>query len=595
MNPDTVLAAQKIVIPPASKQNNNIIKLIYTVPQNNMQLAVLPKSVVKSVKTIMVPQPQFRKLLPKIDVTNQDNKKSLALVNKIAPTEGEEIQKDSCDQGQNKHVHVSEQKCNTNAEEAEAVLCAMASDSRVVENVSVSLDNTDSTRPDNASLVTNSVNILRLCSSCNKELILSSPSAAKYPAFCANCAKEHAFMKKDGTFLLLPKNKIGSSEKADIKNTNGRPESTTKIGDRENTVSANNNSDFKRTANSIALNGPTNIKKVKTSSGVSVENNKYRCHLCKMLISMDWFKVQEHFASNHPNFKLLVLSPRVNKLNLNSASVRVPFIIKDRRIYPKIMHVKREAVEENANVNEVNESSGHDQVSDSYQRNKICAKKESNKMDNVKDKSHESGGFSESAYYPKKERDIPIDYDLVPSKLKRKKKSSQKASDKADKEGAVTPFSSGQIVSAIQQVFTSGHKYECSKCKYADSCIESFHEHIKLHHSDKSAFQCMECGMCFVAKPSFEKHLFISHRIKNVEAYLQNNSCSDSSAKDEVMDDISQYEKDSPGLEDSATDLVENQCRVCREIFGSAFQLSKHFRTHGMAFLLTKKHRNKVP
>jgi hypothetical protein len=57
-------------------------------------------------------------------------------------------------------VYTSERKCKANAEETEAVLCAMASDFRVVENVSVSVDNMDNTRPDNASLVTNSVNIL---------------------------------------------------------------------------------------------------------------------------------------------------------------------------------------------------------------------------------------------------------------------------------------------------------------------------------------------------------------------------------------------------------------------------------------------------
>jgi hypothetical protein len=71
-----------------------------------------------------------------------------------------------------------------------------------------------------------------VCSSCKKELILS-PSATRFPAFCANYAKEHAFLKKDGKFLLLPTNKVVNSEKADIKNTNGRPESASKIEDRE--------------------------------------------------------------------------------------------------------------------------------------------------------------------------------------------------------------------------------------------------------------------------------------------------------------------------------------------------------------------------
>jgi hypothetical protein len=105
----------------------------------------------------------------------------------------------------------------------------------------------------------------------------------------------------------------------------------------------------------------------------------------------------------------------------------------------------------------------------------------------------------------------------------------------------------------------------------------------------------MECGMCFVVKPSLEKHLFISHRIKNAEAYLQNSNCCVSPAKSEEMEDTSQYKESSPPPEEFSPDLVENQCRVCRKIFDTAFQLSKHFRTHGMAFLLMKKHGNKGP
>jgi hypothetical protein len=58
-----------MVIPPECKQGNNFIEVICTVPQNKMQLAVLPQSAVKTVKRIMLPHPRFRKLLPKADVT----------------------------------------------------------------------------------------------------------------------------------------------------------------------------------------------------------------------------------------------------------------------------------------------------------------------------------------------------------------------------------------------------------------------------------------------------------------------------------------------------------------------------------------------
>jgi hypothetical protein len=598
LSPNKVLAAHKVMIPP-DKQSNSLFKIIYTVPQTKTHLVVLPNKVVEPVKRVVLPQSPLKKLLPKLDTTPQKIKIPGAAMKKIRTIEGKEIQKVLCDHEENKYICVSESKFETKAGEAEAVLSSVPLDSPVVDKVPVNLDTMDTTSPDNTSFSAKiSTHILDLCSNCRKELVLFSKglSAPKVPKFCVKCAKKHAFLRKGGKFLLLPRNKVVNSEEGNIKMANGRLVSTSKIKAKDETVSSKKNSDLKRSANSIALNGPTNIKKLKTTSDVSLENKKYRCHLCKMLISMDWYKIQEHFASNHPNFKLLVLSPKINKLKLNSANVKVPLEVEDHHICPKIMCMKKEATESNAvNINEINGNDVHDDDNEEYQFHENCGSKESSNSDNEKrENSYENGGYFENAYYLKKERDIPIDYDSVPSKIKRKKKSSQKASDKTDRAvGANTPFSSGQIVPALQQVLSSGHKYECSKCHYADSFAESFREHIKLHHSDESAFQCMECGMCFVAKPSLEKHLFISHRIKNVEAYLQDNDCFVSPAKGEEMEDASQHKESSPPLEDFSPDLVENQCRVCRKIFDTAFQLSKHFRTHGMAFLLMKKLGNK--
>ena len=578
-----------VMIPPGSKQANNFVKIIYTVPQSQMQLALLPAASVKTVKTVMLPQPQLRKILPKSDVKPQEIKNSLVLIKKITPTEEKKVHKDSSDQGEHGCEYVNDCKCEATSEKTDAFLSAMES-----ENFPLSLQNMDSTKPDTAA---KSENILRLCSSCNKELnlFLQGLSASKFPEFCAKCAKENAFLKEGGKFLLFPCNKITESQKEGIKNTNGRIELTSKTEVTEKTISTIKNSGIKRNANT--LTGPASIKKLKTSPAVSVESNKYRCHLCRMLISMDWFKIEEHFASKHPSFKLLLLSPKVTKLQLNCTNFRVPFSVKDHQTYPEIKLPKNGSPEPSVtNITGANGNEVHDHISEDHEFNKSCMNEKFNNTDNEeRNNSRESGGFTENAYYIKTERDIPIDYDLLPAKLKRKKKSSHKSSDRVDKEGgANTPFNSGQIVPAAQEVLASGHKYECSKCHHVDSCVESFHEHIKLHHTDKSAFQCMECGMCFVVKPSFEKHLFVSHRIKDVEAYLQNNNCCVNSGKGEEAEDISQHKGASRASEDFPPDLVENQCRVCREIFDSAFQLNKHFRTHGMAFLLTKKRVNTV-
>ena len=578
-----------VMIPPGSKQANNFVKLIYTVPQSQVQLALLPAASVKTVKTVMLPQPQLRKILPKADVKPQEIKNSFVLIKKITPTEEKKLHKDTSDQGENKYVYVNDSKFEDAAEKADAFLAAMES-----ENFPLSLQNMDSTKLDTAA---KSENILRLCSICSKELdlFMQGLSTSKFPEFCAKCAKENAFMKEGGKFLLFPCNKITESEKVCIKNTNGRIELNSKPEVTEKTISTIKDSGIKRNANT--LNGPASIKKLKTSPAISLESNKYRCHLCRMLISMDWFKIEEHFASKHPSFKLLLLSPKVTKLQLNCPNDRVPLSVKDHQTYPKFKLPKKGSPEPSVtNITEANGNEVLDHISEDHDFNGSCMNEKFNNTDNEeRNNSRESGGFTENAYYIKTERDIPIDYDLLPAKLKRKKKSSHKASDRADKEGgANTPFNSGQIVPAAQEVLASGHKYECSKCHYVDSRVESFHEHIRLHHTDKSAFQCMECGMCFVVKPSFEKHLFVSHRIKDVEAYLQNNNCGVNSGKGEEAEDMSQNVGVSPTSEDFPPDLVENQCRVCREIFDSAFQLNKHFRTHGMAFLLTKKRVNAV-
>ena len=596
-NPNKVLATHNvtipqgskqanIMIPPGSKQANNFVKIIYTGPPTQVQLALLPAP---SVKTVMLPQPQLRKILPKTDEKPQEIKNSLVLIKQITPTEEKKVHKDSSDQGKNKCVYMNDSKCEAAAEKTDTFLSALES-----ENFPLSLQNMDITKPHTAA---KSENFLHLCSSCGKELdlFLQGLSASKFPEFCAKCAKESAFLKEGGKFLLFPCNKITESQNVGIKNTNGRIDLTSKTEVTEKTISTIKNSGIKRNAN--ALNGPASIKKLKTSPAVSVESNKYRCHLCKMLISMDWFKIEEHFASKHPSFKLLLLSPKVTKLQLNCTNFTVPFAVKDPQTYPEIKLQKKGSPEPSVTIiNGANGNEVHDHISEDHDFNESCMNEKFNNTDNEeRNNSRESGGFTENAYYIKTERDIPIDYDLLPAKLKRKRKSSHKASDRADKEGgANTPFNSGQIVPAAQEVLASGHKYECSKCNYVDSCVESFRQHIKLHHTDKSAFQCMECGMCFVVKPSFEKHLFVSHRIKDVEAYLQNNNCCVNSGKGEEAEDMSQHKGVSPASEDFPPDLVENQCRVCREIFDSAFQLNKHFRTHGMAFLLTKKRVNTV-
>ncbi|KAK9881015.1 hypothetical protein WA026_014358 [Henosepilachna vigintioctopunctata] len=122
--------------------------------------------------------------------------------------------------------------------------------------------------------------------------------------------------------------------------------------------------------------------------------------------------------------------------------------------------------------------------------------------------------------------------------------------------------------------------YYCKLCDFQESDRENFHLHIVTHRDVSTAYQCMECGECFVVKPSLIKHLMHYHKIEDANAYLEVNNCYDRTAVEELKEIM----KLAPG--ESRGPVDENQCRVCLQRFSDAQKLKKHFRIHGMAFLM---------
>lgn len=122
--------------------------------------------------------------------------------------------------------------------------------------------------------------------------------------------------------------------------------------------------------------------------------------------------------------------------------------------------------------------------------------------------------------------------------------------------------------------------YQCRLCDYKTTDRTPFHNHIKVHRHISTAYQCMECGECFVVKPSLVKHLLHFHNISNNDQYFTDNDCFDQTAVTELAKVVK-----APYL---ANNVKENQCKVCMEQFDSSEKLDKHFRTHGMAFLMQK-------
>lgn len=128
-------------------------------------------------------------------------------------------------------------------------------------------------------------------------------------------------------------------------------------------------------------------------------------------------------------------------------------------------------------------------------------------------------------------------------------------------------FSSGQVITT--KISESEKKLTCAVCKEYYPTETEFRQHIQVHRMDENNHQCMECGECFVVRPSLEKHLHAFHKIKDVHKYIEENECSTPERPEEA----------------ELEPLKENQCKVCRDQFDSPHDLNKHFRIHGMAFL----------
>lgn len=123
----------------------------------------------------------------------------------------------------------------------------------------------------------------------------------------------------------------------------------------------------------------------------------------------------------------------------------------------------------------------------------------------------------------------------------------------------------------------------CSICGVKFDHTILLEKHMLSHRDPCMAYQCMECGKSFVVKPSFSKHLLLEHNIYNIDEYIKEKQCYNENALIKYQsNDIISNEP-----------LRENQCKICREDFGSPEDLAKHFRVHGMAFLM-KNNQNKM-
>ncbi|XP_051953754.1 zinc finger protein 592-like isoform X1 [Xyrauchen texanus] len=59
--------------------------------------------------------------------------------------------------------------------------------------------------------------------------------------------------------------------------------------------------------------------------------------------------------------------------------------------------------------------------------------------------------------------------------------------------------------------------YRCAKCGFTSEDQAQFQEHIPQHRSDSNAPQCQHCSLCFTSQLALSRHLFIVHKVKELE------------------------------------------------------------------------------
>ncbi|MGH0136513.1 UNVERIFIED_CONTAM: hypothetical protein FKN15_017358 [Acipenser sinensis] len=121
--------------------------------------------------------------------------------------------------------------------------------------------------------------------------------------------------------------------------------------------------------------------------------------------------------------------------------------------------------------------------------------------------------------------------------------------------------------------------HRCAVCSFTTEDIVKFHEHIPQHKSDSSSFQCRECGLCYTSHNSLSRHLFIVHKLKEPQPVSKQNGSGEDSQQENKLNQGSM-------VSDSTSD---KKCKVCAKTFETEAALSTHMRTHGMAFIKSKR------
>ncbi|KAM4050824.1 zinc finger protein 532 isoform 1-T4 [Anomaloglossus baeobatrachus] len=141
--------------------------------------------------------------------------------------------------------------------------------------------------------------------------------------------------------------------------------------------------------------------------------------------------------------------------------------------------------------------------------------------------------------------------------------------------------SRGSITQPLKKLKINVFKvHKCAVCGFTTENLLQFHEHIPQHKSDGSSYQCQECGLCYTSHVSLSRHLFIVHKLKEPQGSTKQNGSGEDN-----------QQENKPSIGNLAADNVSSgkTCKVCSKTFETEAALNTHMRTHGMAFIKSKR------
>ncbi|KAG8599202.1 hypothetical protein GDO81_002935 [Engystomops pustulosus] len=163
------------------------------------------------------------------------------------------------------------------------------------------------------------------------------------------------------------------------------------------------------------------------------------------------------------------------------------------------------------------------------------------------------------------------------------KEDPQEPKPKRKLEEPVVEFQSskGTITQPLKKLKINVFKvHKCAVCGFTTENLLQFHEHIPQHKSDGSSYQCQECGLCYTSHVSLSRHLFIVHKLKEPQTSTKQNGSGE---------DTQQTNKESVASKTVDNVSSDKTCKVCSKTFETEATLNTHMRTHGMAFIKSKR------